>query len=220
MASITVTPLVCPRCGGPLDGLRYDKVFCCAPCGVAIELGRGARGESPLRFAVGELPAQRPVGLPFWRLEIEATAAGGGEEPALDRIRQRLAALDGVWVAAFFCTGSAYHGDPGVDLTDSGALPLAAAESPDGVTAVGVTRCRAEAERYAELYVADRFAPTDGALGVEITVRVRGAELWILPFSYDEAARRLASSITGASYPASMAGDLGAMLGPKAAVRQ
>jgi hypothetical protein len=213
MTSFKVTPLVCPDCCGPLDGLRYDKVFCCAPCGVALELGSEAKGRYPLRFAVGERPAERPVGLPFWRLEITATATGDEQEPAFHWIRRRLDGLESVWVAAFFCTGAAYNGDPGLDLTDSGALPLAAAESPEGASAVGVTRCRAEAERYAELYVADRFAPADGAQGIEISARVRGAELWILPFAFDEEARRLTSCVSGASYPASIATDLGAMLG-------
>jgi hypothetical protein len=213
MTSFKVTPLVCPDCGGPLDGLRYDKVFCCAPCGVAFEFGGGTPMRYPLRFAMGELPAERSMGLPFWRLEIEATAAGEEEEPGLGWVRKRLAGLESVWVAAFFCTGAAYHGDPGFDLTDSNALPLAAAESPDGVSAVGITRSRTEAARYVELYVANRFAPGDGARGIEISVRIRSAELWILPFALDAEARRLTSCVTGASYPSSIANDLYAMLG-------
>ncbi len=212
MAPITVTALVCPRCGGPLDGLRYDTVFCCGPCGVALELGCGARVEIPLRFAVGALPAARPLGLPFWRLEIEATVAGDEDEPSVHWARERLAGLEGVWVAAFFCTGTPYLGDPGIDLTDSGALPLAAAEAPEGVWAVGVTRCRAEAERYALLYVEDRFTPADRTRRIEFSVRARSAELWILPFTFDEAASRVASCITGVSYPASMVHDLPAIL--------
>jgi hypothetical protein len=213
MTSLEIIRLVCPECGGALDGLRHDKVFCCTPCGLALELGGGAASRHPLLFAVGSGAFERTVGLPFWRLPLAVSLGPrgpGARTSALER--ERLAALDAAWVAAFFCIGSIYHGDPGFDLTDAGALPLAAADPPRGAVVNGITRTRAEAERYAELYVAERFSARGEAGEAGISVSFGGAELWVLPFGFDADAGRLTSGVTGAGYPAAIAHDLDAML--------
>ena len=204
---ITITALVCPRCGAGLDGLRWDCLFTCAPCGLALFVEHGRTRLFPCTRA--RVDEGAPIGagmlwLPFWEL---ATEVGVVEPPgSAPSLAGAAAALDRVWVAGFAVRRPELFGEPGFLLTEQRARLEPAGEGGAPARMWGACRGPELVTLYARLTVMRLLDRRADVTGVEIDVRVTRADLWAVPF--DDRGDRLVDLATGASLPAAAFEDL------------
>jgi len=190
VTELRITSLRCPSCGAPLDGLRRDTVFTCAPCRLAAHISNGEVSTFALRFAPVVTGTDLAiVRLPLWRLDVEVSATG--REDGLTPV---------VWVSAFHQSRVLFFGDPGMDLTEQAIDLLDVEDLPEGTRLVGVTSGPSEASEYARLMVTHILDRRADVTGMEISVAVREAQLWGVPFAHEESARTLTELNTGRSY--------------------
>jgi len=182
VSKLQAIPLLCPDCGRPLAGLRYDKVFFCKPCGLGLMPENGQWTKYPLHFAeVKDMPMTKILYLPFWRLGIHATAVAANRKQEI--AARLLENIKYAWITAFTLIRSSYFGDVGMIYTEKGVDLKPADKIPGGYFVAGCTRTVGDAQRYAELYVTlilDKRADVTG-----MDIKVHGAEpsLWAVPMA-------------------------------------
>ena len=204
---VKVTALVCPRCGKGLDGLRYDRLFTCAPCATALLVEDGATREFPFtraRAAAGSAPEGRLLWMPLWELETEVTV--GEPRGRAAPLVGVAAAMERVWVAGFAVRRPELFGEPGAHLTEIGARLEPAAEDGEPARLVGCCRGPDLIARYARLTVLRILDRRVDVTGIDIDVRMHRCGLWAVPF--DDRGERLVDRATGASLPAAAFEDL------------
>jgi hypothetical protein len=203
---VTITPLVCPRCGGGLAGLRWDRLFTCPPCALALLVEDGRTRLFPVTRARAVRPTdgERLLWLPFWELavEVEITAPANGPSP----LPGVAAGIERVWVAGFAARRPELFGEPGVPMTEGQVRLEPAAGDPEPLGMPGACREPALVERYARLTVLRILDRREDVTGVGVDVRVTRAGLWAVPF--EDQGERLADLTTGASLPAAAFEDL------------
>lgn len=202
-----VTALVCPRCGAGVDGLRHDVLFCCAPCSLALLVEDGRTRLFPIvpaRAAEPADPGADVLWLPFWELDAEVTVADpAGHTPAFTGV---VAGIERIWVAGFAVRRPELFGEPGVPLTERQTRFEPAGEGGGPARLLGACRGPGLIERYARLTVLRLLDRREDVTGVDVTVRIRRAGLWAVPF--EDRGDRLVDLATGASLPAAAFEDL------------
>ncbi len=204
---VTVTALVCPKCGAGLDGLRHDVLFPCAACSLALLVERGETRLFPFVRALPEAGARSEAAalhLPFWDLHTEvavADPAGNGTGLA-----SSAAGIDRIWVAGFAVRRPELFGEPGLSLTERRVRLEPAGEGDARAGFLGACRGPELIERYARLTVLRLLDRRSDVTGVDVAVRVRRADLWAVPF--EDLGDRLLDLATGTSLPAAAFEDL------------
>jgi hypothetical protein len=102
-------PLVCPRCGAPLEGGPRARIFLCRPCQLAT-YGADPAQAVPLRYvgAVKEFGAP-DLHAPFWRVEGEFRWQV--EDASKARVYAKLVPLGPLFFPAFTSPKTAYCDD-------------------------------------------------------------------------------------------------------------
>ncbi len=205
-SGVTVTPLVCPDCGSPLAGLRYDRIFNCMNCRMGYKPGKeGKWTRYALRFAEpGHAKAKVSFYLPLWQLGIESSAKASNkqQEVAISRIED----MKSVWVTAFTMVRPSYYGDIGLNYSSAGAMPRMVREWPQASFTAGCARTLEDASKYARLFVTLFIDKRTDVTGMEIDVKVTGAALWGIPFA--DQGSKVMDLVSGMELPAFAIDDL------------
>lgn len=207
-AEVEVTALVCPDCGAGLDGLRYDRLFTCAPCARALLVEDGRTRLIPFtraRAGAGDSPARRVLWLPFWELATVVTV--GDDQGRAAALVDIAAGLRRVWVAGFAVRRPEIFGEPGVLFTECDTRLEPAGEGGEPARMVGCCRGPGLVERYARLTVLRILDRRADVTDVDVDVRVTRTDLWAVPF--DDQGQRLLCPATGSSLPQAAFEDLG-----------
>lgn len=189
-----IVALRCGNCGEPLGGLSTDVVWVCAPCGAAWEAetsdGVARLVRRPcflLEPPPGAVAAARVAWLPFWRVELDAQAETGSAEGGVRRPDPRAldavthAALNRVWVRAFWMRNGYHAGDPGLVLTDA-RFPEVRIERGPFPVVTGIAIGSADALRMAELVVLRIADRTRDVAGVRLRTNGATVHLALIPF--------------------------------------
>ena len=202
--SIRVTALVCPECGGALDGLRFDRVFFCPTCRTALEPGESGWQKHPLVAAAcseGEPPR---LYLPLWRFRVTVTA---GNTSRRQEIACRI--LDDftvIWVSGFNMLRPSYYGDLGLIYTERKLEPAPAEQFAEGRFIAGCSRGQADAARYTNLYATAILDKREDVTGMTIDVDIVNAALWAIPCT--EIGDKVIDLISGTEIPVFALDDL------------
>lgn len=183
MSKLRVTALVCPDCGGPLAGLRYDKVYFCKPCGQAVALGPDTDPwvRYPLSFALLKDDPGIPVlYLPFWELGINAIATATNKNQA--RVADIISGIKSAWVSGFTMLRASYFGDLGLLYTERFVNLSPAENVPHQARVAGCTRSIEDALRYARLFITLMADKKADVTGMEFDIKTTDARLWAIPF--------------------------------------
>jgi hypothetical protein len=189
-----------------LAGLRFDKVFTCTPCALAIVIDGGEKTRMGLEFAkIPDDTCDSPIYLPYWRLkcEIEAVPVNSDQEDVVLALKD----LDTVWVGAFAMSRTNLHGDPGLELTQKKALVESESKTPS-LEVVGATKSPGEATKYAQLFVTMMIDKRADVTGMEIEVKVSQAALWAMPHTVSMETEKLISMHSGFAFPLFAVTDL------------
>jgi hypothetical protein len=187
-------PLVCPRCGAPLEGGARARIFLCRPCQLAT-YGADPSRVVPLRYARAAKEYGTPdLHAPFWKVEGEfhwQTA-----DASKSRVYERLAPLGPLFFPAFTSPKTAYCDDitlryarrPELLVTFPGDAPLL-----DGGRNPAVL---GELSRLAWLAYLDRSADVTG---VEGRFEVRALSYVGVPFCRRE--KHFVDAVLGIQVP-------------------
>ena len=104
-----LVPLLCPRCGGGLDGGSGARVFLCQACAIATFEADPVQ-VFPLQYVAVAAGSGRPdLFAPFWR--VQGDFAWRTEDRQKQRIYGNLRPLGPLFFPAFWSPKAAYHDD-------------------------------------------------------------------------------------------------------------
>lgn len=194
MALQSIVALICPRCGGDLDGLETDTLFGCRGCSRAWEPSADGLGQ-PLPLVQACRGATEGVTLPFWRIKVGAMLLPEGVE-----------APERAHVPAFDLRRRSYFGDPALLWTvhrqeievESPTRPLA-----------GATLGRVEAIQLTRFYLLRALDAQRDLTGFDYDIHLEEPELMLVTFA-DEG-DGLIDPIRGDRYSAAAFCDLEAV---------
>ncbi len=109
MSAPLLRPLLCSRCGAPLEGGARARVFLCRPCGVA-SYGADPSQTVPLCYVAPSKEFGAPdLHAPFWR--VEGDFRWRAADPAKARTYEKMAPLGPLFFPAFTSPKTAYCDD-------------------------------------------------------------------------------------------------------------
>jgi len=205
MSDATVLSLVCPACGGTLEGLEQDVLFSCRDCLGHVEAVGGRFIPRPTACATAEDRApEGPVHLlPLWCFRVRLETAWADPRRAAEA--SLIPSIARVFVTAFAIQNAAYFGDPGLIFTEK---RMQLGEGPPARVRACVRGLDAAAA-FVEPHVLTVIDRRVDVTGLRVTCKIEDARVWGIPFL--DAGDALEDLLLGLRLPAAAVNDLAAL---------